>query len=143
MEHATSSAYGLWALVIINSLIFILFAFSFTRPKTSRDWRSFGAFSGFIIALFTEMYGIPFTIYFLSGWLGRRYPQVDLLSHDAGHLWSTLFGFKGDPHADPLHLLSNILIVAGFVVLAASWRVLRRAQQNGTLATTGPYAYVR
>lgn len=31
-------AYGLWSLVIINSAIFILFAFSFFKPKTTRDW---------------------------------------------------------------------------------------------------------
>jgi len=28
-------AYGLWPLVIINSLIFILFGFSFAKPQTS------------------------------------------------------------------------------------------------------------
>ena len=37
-------AYGLWSLVIINSLVFIIFAFSFTKPHSARDWRSFGAF---------------------------------------------------------------------------------------------------
>jgi hypothetical protein len=31
-------AYGLWTLVLINSAIFILFAFSFFKPKTKRDW---------------------------------------------------------------------------------------------------------
>ncbi len=41
-------AYGLWSLVIINSAIFIFFAFSFFKPKTKRDWRSFGAFSAFL-----------------------------------------------------------------------------------------------
>ena len=54
-------AYGLWMLVILNSAIFIIFAFSFFKPKTGRDWRSFGAFSAFLVALFTEMYGYPLT----------------------------------------------------------------------------------
>lgn len=41
--------YGLWSLVIINSALFIFFAFSFFKPKTKRDWRAFGAFSTFLI----------------------------------------------------------------------------------------------
>ncbi len=136
-------AYGLWPLVIINSLIFIIFAFSFTRPHTKRDWRSFGAFSAFIVALFTEMYGFPLTIYLLSGWLGSRYPGLDVLSHNAGHLWNTLLGWKIDPHLDPLHILSNILIFGGFILLAAAWRVLYEAQRSHMLATAGPYAHIR
>lgn len=39
------SAYGLWPLVIINAAVFIIFAFSFAKPRTARDWRSFGAFA--------------------------------------------------------------------------------------------------
>ena len=136
-------SYGLWLLVIINSAIFIIFAFSFTKPKTRRDWRSFGAFSAFLVALFTEMYGFPLTIYLLSGWLGRRYPQLDLFSHDAGHLWNTLLGWKGDAHFNPMHILSNLLIAGGFILLSAAWSVLYKAQRDHRLATTGVYARVR
>src|SRR5918995_1856706 len=141
MTH--ESAYGLWSLVIINSLIFIMFAFSFFKPRTKRDWRSFSAFSAFILALFVEMYGFPLTIYLLSGWLVKRYPGLDVFSHDAGHLWNTLLGWKINPHFDPLHILSNVLIFGGFILLAAAWKVLYEAQRTGTLAVTGPYGYVR
>ena len=140
---SNAPAYGLWALVVINSAIFLIFEFSFANPTTGRDWRLFSAFSAFIVALFVEMYGFPLTIYLLSGWLGRRYPALDLMSHDAGHLWNTVFGLKGDAHMNPLHWLSNLLIVAGFFLLAAAWDVLYRAQRAGRLATEGPYARVR
>lgn len=139
----TAPAYGLWSLVVINTAVFVIFAFSFTHPRTARDWRSFGGFTAFLVALFTEMYGFPLTIYLLSGWLQRRYPGLDLLSHDAGHLWETLLGWRGDPHLNPLHLLSGVFIGGGFVLLASAWRVLFAAQQAGRLATAGPYAHVR
>ena len=93
-------AYGLWPLVILNSFVFIIFAFSFAKPQSKRDWRSLGAFSAFIVALFTEMYGFPLTIYVLSGWIQTRFPGSDPFTHNAGHLWHTLFGLKGDPHFD-------------------------------------------
>jgi protein-S-isoprenylcysteine O-methyltransferase Ste14 len=136
-------AYGLWSLVIINSAIFIFFAFSFFKPKTKRDWRSFGAFSAFLVALFTEMYGFPLTIYFLSGWLQANYPNVDWLSHDAGHLLEMLFGWKANPHFGPFHLLSFAFIGGGFILISNAWRVLYQAQRQGELATTGPYAHIR
>lgn len=136
-------AYGLWWLVIINSLVFIIFAFSFTKPGTARDWRSFGAFSAFIVALFTEMYGFPLTIYLLSGWLQSRYPGVDFFSHDAGHLLEILFGWRANPHFGPFHMLSLAFIGGGFWLLASAWKVLYAAQRAHALATSGPYAYIR
>jgi protein-S-isoprenylcysteine O-methyltransferase Ste14 len=139
----TAPAYGLWLLVVANSAIFILFAFSFFKPQTKRDWRSFGAFSAFIVALFTEMYGFPLTIYFLSGWLQSRFPGVDWFSHDAGHLLEMLFGWKANPHFGPYHLLSFVFIGGGFALMSAAWRVLYAAQRRHTLAMTGPYAYIR
>jgi protein-S-isoprenylcysteine O-methyltransferase Ste14 len=129
--------------VIVNSIVFILFAYSFFKPQTGRDWRSFGAFSAFLVALFAEMYGFPLTIYFLSGWLQSRYPGVDWFSHDAGHLPEMTLGWKTNPHLGPFHVLSFVLIGGGFWLVAAAWRVLYDAQQRRALATTGPYSYVR
>jgi methanethiol S-methyltransferase len=140
---AEAPAYGLWSLVIINSLVFIIFAFSFAKPQSPRDWRSFGAFSGFLVALFAEMYGYPLTIYLLSGWLASKFPGVDFLSHDAGHLLEMMFGWKANPHFGPFHFLSFVFIGAGFWLLSGSWKVLYAAQQAHRLALTGPYARVR
>lgn len=141
--EADAPAYGLWSLVIINAAFFILFAFSFTKPKTTRDWRSFGAFAAFIVALFTEMYGFPLTLYLLSGWLAQRYPGLDILTHDAGHLWNTIFGLEGSPHLSALHVASTIAIAGGFIMLASAWRTLYEAQKHGRLAKTGVYARLR
>jgi protein-S-isoprenylcysteine O-methyltransferase Ste14 len=136
-------AYGLWSLVIINSALFIFFALSYFKPKTSRDWRTFGTFSAFIVALFVEMYGFPLTIYLLYPWLASRFPGVDPLSHDFGHLWYPLLGFKGNLHLNPIHFASNIVILLGFWLLASAWKVLYAAQTTGTLATSGAYARIR
>jgi protein-S-isoprenylcysteine O-methyltransferase Ste14 len=141
--NSEAPAYGLWTLVFINSVVFIFFAYSFFKPASTRDWRSFGAFSAFIVALFAEMYGFPLTIYFLSGWLQSRFPNVDWFSHDAGHLLEMMFGWKANPHFGLFHILSYVFIGLGFVLIASAWRVLFEAQRSRTLATTGPYSYVR
>ena len=46
MNHAQDiPAYGLWSLVVVNSSVFIIFALSLFKPRTKRDWRTFGGFS--------------------------------------------------------------------------------------------------
>jgi len=141
--NTESSDYGLWSLVVINSLFFIFFAASFFKPQTKRDWRTLGLFSAFVVALFTEMYGFPLTIYLLSGWLTEKFPGINWLSHDAGHLPEMLWGWKVNPHFGPFHLLSNIFILGGFWLLSKAWPVLYKAQRTGTLASTGPYSRIR
>ena len=113
--------YGLWGLALVNAAVFILFAFSFFKPATGRDWRSFGAFSAFIVALFAEMYGFPLTIFLLSGWLQSRFPSVDWWSHDAGHLLEMMFGWRVNPHFGPFHIASFVLIGTGFWLISVGW----------------------
>ena len=138
----TDNGYGLWTLVVLNSAIFIVFATSFFHPRSGRDWRVLGGFSAFVVALFTEMYGYPLTVYLLSGPLSGIVPGVNL-THNAGHLWTDLIGWKGDPHVSPFHLASYVFIIGGFWLISAAWRVLRKAQGQGVVATDGPYARLR
>ena len=137
------ASYGLWVLAFINSAVFIIFAFSFFKPQTKRDWRSFGAFSAFVVALFTEMYGFPLTIFFLSGWLQSTWPEVDWFAHDSGHLPEMMFGWQSNPHFGPFHLLSFVFVGGGFWLISVAWYHLWNAQRQGLLATTGPYARIR
>lgn len=136
------AAYGLWPLVILNTGLFVLFAVSFFHPHTQRDWRAMGMFTAFLVALFTEMYGIPLTIYLLGSWLGSRFP-LRRNTHAGGHLWSDLIGWRWDPHLSPFHLASYVLIGGGFWLIAVGWQHLHEAARADRLATSGPYAWVR
>ena len=136
------NAYGNWILVIALSGLFLRFTYSAFKPKTRIDWRSFGAFSAFIIAMFTEMYGFPLTIYLLTSWLGNKFPQINF-SHNSGHLWEDLLGNTGDPHFSILHILSSVLIIGGLILISASWKILYQATKRQTIARNGPYKYIR
>jgi methanethiol S-methyltransferase len=89
------------------------------------------------------MYGFPLTIYLLSGWLQSRYPDVDWFSHDAGHFFEMLFGWKANPHFGPFHILSFVFISGGFLLISVAWKALYEAQRRHALATSGVYSYVR
>jgi len=139
----TIPGYGLWILAAINAAFFIFFAWSFYKPLNARDWRSFGLFAAFVVALFAEMYGFPLTLFLLSGWLSSKFPEVNWLSHDAGHVFEMMFGLKVNPHFGPFHIASFVFIGWGFWLLSVAWPVLYRAQRDGRVAQEGPYARIR
>ena len=54
-----------WGVAIVNILLVSLFLF--LTPVRIRDsWRSHGAYLGFMVSLFSEMFGFPLTVFFLS-----------------------------------------------------------------------------
>jgi protein-S-isoprenylcysteine O-methyltransferase Ste14 len=79
----------------------------------------------------------------LSGWLQSRFPAVDWLSHDSGHLLEMMFGWRANPHFDPFHIMSFVFIGGGFWLISVGWQVLHQAQRDKRLADTGIYARIR
>ncbi len=135
-----SFAYGFWSLVAVNVGLFAFFLLSFLTPLKKKEWRSMGVTLAFFVALFTEMYGFPLTIYILTGVLGSKYPALNPFSHASGHLWLVLFG-GGPAMMSVIHIISNGLVIIGFVIMGKGWALIHGAK--GGLITTGPYARVR
>jgi methanethiol S-methyltransferase len=141
-SDTSTFAYGMWTVVAFDVLLFVFFAISFVRPKGGVEWRTMGIFIGFIVALFTEMYGLPLTIYFLSQWLGASYPVLNPLSHTHGHLWLVLPGVADSPVAMTiLHTVSNAIIILGFYLLYQGWALIYH--NEGKLVTEGVYSHIR
>jgi protein-S-isoprenylcysteine O-methyltransferase Ste14 len=140
MHLSNEYAYGLWGTVIFNILFFGIFVLSAFKPRTKKDWRTMGAFSAFMIALFSEMFGFPLTIYILTTLLGKKYPVLDPFTHLNGHLWVALAG--GSPVLfSILHPLSNIVIFLGIFVISIGWKGIHAGR--GELVTNGIYKIVR
>lgn len=134
--------YGNWLLVLFNIVLFLYFIKAAFRPRTKTDWTTYRTFGAFIVALFAEMYGFPLTIYLLTSYLGNNFLGLDF-THNSGHLLNDLLGLKGDAHFSPIHILSNVFIIGGLILLSSAWKVLYGASKKNRLATTGAYRYMR
>ncbi len=133
-------AYGLWPAALVSIGIFIFFVLSYIKPKKRWEWQSMSTYSAFVVALFTEMYGFPLTIYILTSTLGSRYPVIDPFSHMNGHLWVALAG--GSMYVwGFVMLLSLAAMIGGLVILGKGWKQIHGA--NGQLVTSGLYGRVR
>jgi protein-S-isoprenylcysteine O-methyltransferase Ste14 len=132
--------YGLWFMVLFNVILFGAFVIGFLRPKKKYEWRTLGVFAAFIVALFTEMYGFPLTIYVLLSLFGSQVGITDPFEHVSGHLLGTLFGA---PEWVKLVIcqLGGFVMLIGLIIMGKGWKKIHRAQ--GELVTDGIYAYVR
>lgn len=126
--------YGHWYLVFLNVVLFGLFAL--TIPFR-RKWgqRSARVYLAFVIALYTEMYGFPLTIYILAWLIGYRNP----LTHMSGHILADVVG--EDVFFLFIHPLSSVMMFLGGILVIAGWRKIYGAEDH--LVTNGIYRLVR
>lgn len=141
--HGLKIVLGLLELLLMNLGLFIVFASGFFKPHMRKHWRHLGSLPAFLKAFFIEMYGVPMMVYLASGWLQPRLPGVEWLSHRIDRLLQELLGLRAPPHVGILMLLGFPLIVAGILLVVASWKRRYLAGQSQSLATDGPYAYTR
>jgi len=126
--------YGYWILVVLNILFFSLFILLIPFKKKMQRLPA-SIYLAFIVALYTEMYGFPLTIYILTWLLGYHNP----LTHTSGHILAPIIGEA--LFFTFIHPLSSLLIVLGGLLVAFGWRGIHGASNE--LVTSGLYAYVR
>lgn len=133
--------YGNWGTVVFAVLLFSAFVVGFLRPFKRRDWRGLGIAEAYLVALFTEMFGLPLTIYLLGSVLGFEVGFSGL----EGHPWATLLdrlGLLSQAQGMALVMgISIVLILAGLALMAGGWWQVWRAK--GELVTGGLYAWMR
>lgn len=136
-------AYGQWLTVGVNILLFLAFALGFIRPRRRREWGTMSAFLGFIVAMFTEMFGFPLTVYVLTTWLGGAYPSLDPFSWHHGHLFLLFLGLADSTLAlTVLDLVSYGMVFVGLVLVHQGWRQIHQTK-GLTLASDGLYGRLR
>lgn len=134
--------YGDWPMVFIITAIFLFFLFFLTRPRRPKEWRGAGLTTAFLISLFTEMFGIPLTIYILAPLLGVE-PKI--FGMYESHLWAYLLSRTGAINLQAgvylVMVVSSGLILLGFILLAVGWKEVYRGE--GALVTDGLYSQLR
>lgn len=133
-----AAEFGNWGLVVLTIIIFTVFALGFLIPFKKRDWRSMGIYEAFIVALFTEMFGFPLTLYLLTSVFGVNVP----VTLRGGHLFVGLLERAGFAQAYlAVHIVSIALILGGFLLVGWGWKQVYFAKSN--LVTHGIYRYSR
>lgn len=124
-------------LVIIYIVFVLVLLYGILRPRQKREWRSAGITGAWAIALYSEMYGFPLTLYVLSNIFG---PHLSPQEFQNGHVWAPLFGL-GDHWNLAFTIAGQTFVLVGTVLAIVGWRHLW--PHRNEVATQGIYRYIR
>jgi protein-S-isoprenylcysteine O-methyltransferase Ste14 len=134
------SQYNNWISVLINVVFFLFFVLSFLPNIKKRSWRPAGVYGAFIIALFTEMYGIPLTIYMLSAVFGATIGFSEAEGHLLANLLAKLGLWDLNTGVAAVMVLSSLIILLGLWLIIGGWQKIHKSKR---LVVDGIYARVR
>ncbi len=135
MEDVWSHFGQWWAVALFIGMGIVFFAFVPFYKKSQR--KPAGAFMAFVVAFAFEMFGIPFTMYALTGFLGSQLP--------VGILWGhTLFGYFDVWGAN----LDLVIYPVSLAIVILGWHAIHKYywsqdEGRGRLVTKGIYRYTR
>jgi len=133
--------FGNWLIVILSILLFSLFIIAFLRPFKRQNWASLSITEAFFVSLFTEMFGIPLTIYFLSGFLGVPLTPDPLHGHLLAATLAILGFWTIDVGVWVVMFVSILMLLVAAHLVVEGWRTVYHG--GGGLVTTGLYGHVR
>ena len=131
-----ASHFNQWGGVIFFVVIYSV-ALLFVPFYKKMDKKPAKAYFAFVLAFAIEMHGIPYSMFMISGIIGRKLPNGVLWGH-------TLFekiGYTG-------MYINIVLSVIGLAIIINGWyniyhKYWSKDKGKGELVTTGIYKYIR